>query len=90
MIAATARVHQSIVATRNEADFRQLDVRILNPFKTSFLPGRNRLCARSVLEGTNLRAAIVGTRLTADKPAIDRFRIPVDRKQGKNFTSSRP
>jgi predicted nucleic acid-binding protein len=35
MIAATARVHQLIVATRNEADFRRLDVRILNPFKTS-------------------------------------------------------
>ncbi len=28
-------VHQLIVATRNEADFRQLDVRILNPFRTS-------------------------------------------------------
>ena len=33
MIAATARVHHLIVATRNEADFKRLDVRILNPFK---------------------------------------------------------
>jgi predicted nucleic acid-binding protein len=34
MIAATARVHGLIVATRNERDFKRLDVRILNPFKT--------------------------------------------------------
>lgn len=33
MIAATARVHRLTVATRNERDFEQLDVRILNPFK---------------------------------------------------------
>ncbi|SPE27654.1 Ribonuclease VapC [Candidatus Sulfotelmatobacter sp. SbA7] len=33
MIAATARVHHLIVATRNERDFAQFDVRILNPFK---------------------------------------------------------
>ncbi len=33
MIAATARVHGLIVATRNERDFAQLDVRIHNPFK---------------------------------------------------------
>ncbi|MFZ3262956.1 MAG: type II toxin-antitoxin system VapC family toxin [Terriglobales bacterium] len=33
LIAATARVHRLIVATRNERDFKQLDVRIFNPFK---------------------------------------------------------
>lgn len=33
MIAATARVHDLIVATRNEEDFKRLDVRIFNPFK---------------------------------------------------------
>jgi len=33
MIAATARVHGLIIATRNESDFRRLDVEIFNPFK---------------------------------------------------------
>lgn len=33
MIAATARVHSLTVATRNEADFKQLRVPVLNPFK---------------------------------------------------------
>jgi toxin FitB len=33
MIAATARVHRLIVATRNERDLRQLEVRTFNPFK---------------------------------------------------------
>jgi len=33
MIAATARIHSLIVATRNERDFGQLGVPILNPFK---------------------------------------------------------
>ena len=35
MIAATARVHHLIVATRNEGDFKRLDVRIFNPFKSA-------------------------------------------------------
>ena len=35
MIAATARVHHLIVATRSEADFRQLRVQIVNPFTIS-------------------------------------------------------
>jgi len=34
MIAATARVHGLVVATRNERDFKQLDVRTFNPFKS--------------------------------------------------------
>jgi predicted nucleic acid-binding protein len=32
MIAATARVHNLIVATRNEHDFARLGVRMVNPF----------------------------------------------------------
>lgn len=34
MIAATARVHELIVATRNESDFKQFGVEIVNPFIT--------------------------------------------------------
>ena len=33
MIAATARVHELTVATRNERDFERLRVEILNPFR---------------------------------------------------------
>jgi hypothetical protein len=33
MIAATARVHGFMVATRDEKDFRHLGVQIINPFK---------------------------------------------------------
>lgn len=35
MIAATARIHDLIVATRNERDFKQLGVQVLDPFKTA-------------------------------------------------------
>ncbi len=35
MIAATARMHGLIVATRNEDDFKQLNVDVFNPFKAS-------------------------------------------------------
>ncbi len=34
MIAATATVHKLTVVTRNVADFTNLDVQVLNPFKT--------------------------------------------------------
>lgn len=33
MIAATARIHDLVVATRNENDFNLLDVQLVNPFK---------------------------------------------------------
>jgi len=33
MIAATARVHGLVIATRNESDFRRLGVDVFNPFK---------------------------------------------------------
>ncbi len=35
MIAASARIHDLIVATRNEGDFRHLNVQVFNPFKVS-------------------------------------------------------
>jgi predicted nucleic acid-binding protein len=35
MIAATARIHELIVATRNERNFAYLGVQIFNPFKTT-------------------------------------------------------
>jgi predicted nucleic acid-binding protein len=35
MIAATARIHDLILATRNERDFASLGLQIFNPFKTS-------------------------------------------------------
>jgi toxin FitB len=35
MIAATARIHELAVATRNERDFASLGVQIFNPFKAS-------------------------------------------------------
>ncbi len=35
MLAATARVHGLAVATRNEKDFRQLGVQVVNPFKST-------------------------------------------------------
>jgi predicted nucleic acid-binding protein len=34
MIAATARVHGLVVATRNQRDFDQLSVTVVNPFET--------------------------------------------------------
>jgi len=33
MIAATTRVHELIIVTRNEGDFKRLEVEILNPVK---------------------------------------------------------
>lgn len=35
MVAATARLHGMTVATRNESDFKLLEVQVLNPFKAS-------------------------------------------------------
>lgn len=35
MVAATARIHQLVVATRNERDFTSLGVQVFNPFKVS-------------------------------------------------------
>jgi predicted nucleic acid-binding protein len=33
MIAATARVHRLVVATRNERDFEAVEVAVINPFE---------------------------------------------------------
>jgi predicted nucleic acid-binding protein len=33
MIAASARIHQLVLATRDERDFVQWELRIVNPFK---------------------------------------------------------
>jgi toxin FitB len=35
IIAATARLHNLVVVTRNVADFKMLDVEVLNPFEAS-------------------------------------------------------
>jgi hypothetical protein len=35
MIAATARVHRLVIATRDEKDFKHLSVEIFNPFKSN-------------------------------------------------------
>jgi toxin FitB len=35
MIAATAHLHNLVVVTRNVADFKMLDVEVLNPFEAS-------------------------------------------------------
>ena len=35
MIAATARLHNLVVVTRNVADFKMLDVAVLNPFEAA-------------------------------------------------------
>ena len=41
MLAATARVHGVSVATRNERDFRDLQVEIFNPFRYTSGPHRS-------------------------------------------------
>jgi toxin FitB len=33
MIAATARIHGLVIATRNDKDFAQLNVQVENPFR---------------------------------------------------------
>jgi len=35
LLAATARVHELVLVTRNIRDFRSLDVRLLNPWRAA-------------------------------------------------------
>jgi hypothetical protein len=69
MMAAVARDHRLIVATRNERDFVQLDVPILNPFKNQFVsklqdasysPRSTRVARSSPLEARSLTATQPG------------------------------
>jgi len=62
-----------MVATRNEADFRQLDLRIHNPFKTSWVLSRMESLAGSGCRpvGTTFApAAAVPTAMARPIPAV--------------------
>ena len=81
MIAATARVHQLIVATRNEADFRRLDVRFsTHSRRASFLPHGTDCVPEVCRMARNVERAMVGTRLTTDKPLVPWSRTTQNRR----------